>query len=550
MTMNGINRYLMLFCIGLMLTACEESSDPINLFPLPKQLQQRLLPDGVVLKAVARILDLGMEIEMDIKNDQATGFFSNLPAGTYTVEVTFSDAASGVVLATAKRPVEIGHSAGEVAFGKDDYVYPDDDSDRYSNLDEIRFSRNPADPDDFPIPRRVFITSDSGPADLSQWPDAGGKTGVLAGDAICQTRANEAGVEGTFRAWLSDDSNDAYCHVMGLGGKKGSCVSSASTTSAYVRTDNFLVARSLDDLIKSGEMYSAIQFDERGTDLIGSNPKGPNLSVWTGTNALGKVGGSSSSGGHCNNWTSTSVDDRGSYGYGQKTANGWTAAWDAPCGGEYSRARLYCFQETPVDDDLVDHDVEPLYKTAPAKKVFVTSETGTGDLSSWPDSDGRSGIDAGNAICQNLARKAEYANADKFTAWLSSSTADAIDSLLQSSGPWVRPDGVLIAKDRTDLIDGSIFTSISQAERENKKKKEEYITSASSVWTGTQSTGRNSQDAQGQPLNCDDWSSSASSAQGKYGNADDTSYGWTANANNNGTLSCDVQGRLYCFEND
>jgi hypothetical protein len=528
--MNGINRYLMLFCIGLMLTACEESSDPVNLFPLPKQLQQRMLPDGLVLKAVARIPELSMETAMDIKNDQAMGFFRNLPAGTYTVKVTFSDAASGVVLATAKRQVEIGHSAGEVAFGEDDYVYPDDDGDRYSNLDEIRVKKNPADPDNFPIPRRVFITSDSGPADLSQWPDAGGKTGILAGDAICQTRADRANLDGTFRAWLSDDSNDAYCHIMGLGGKKGSCVS--STTSVYVRTDNFLVARSLDDLINDGEMYTAIQFDERGNDLVEQSVDGQDLPVWTGTNALGKVGGVSS-GGHCNNWTSSSMDDRGGYGYGQRTRNQWTAAWDAPCGGG-SRARLYCFQVTPY------HKVVPQYKTASAKKVFVTSRDGSGDLSSWPNSGGKSGVDAGNAICENLARKAGYANADKFTAWLSGSVDDAID-LLQSDGPWARPDGVLVAEDGADLQDGSIFTSISQTE------KGDYV--FANVWTGTQSTGRNYHDAQGRRLICNDWSSSASSVQGKHGISVDTFRGWS-DTDESWTLNCDEKSRLYCFERD
>ena len=526
--MNGINRYLVLFCMGMALTACEESTDPVNSFPLPTQLQQRLLPDGIKLKGVARISELDMETPMNIANDQATASFRDLPTGKYTVDVTFSDAVKEMVLATAKRQVEVGSSAGNVAFSEQDYDFPDSDGDRYSNIDEISVKKNPADPDNFPIPRRVFITSDPGPADLSQWPDAGGKTGILAGDAICQARAEQANLDGTFRAWLSDDSNDAYCHVMGHSGKKGSCVS--DTVAAYVRTDNFLVAKSLDKLLSANEMYTAIQLDEHGKNLIEQNLDGPNLSVWTGTNASGTVGGT---GGHCNNWTSSSMDDQGGYGYGQRTLGQWTAAWDAPCGSE-SKGRLYCFQVTPY------HHVTPQYKTASAKKVFVTSLKGSGDLSSWPDSDGKLGIDAGNAICQNLAHKEGYDNADKFTAWLSDSVNDAID-LLQSEGPWARHDGVLVAKNSADLEDGSIFTSISQTE------KGDYVNA--NVWTGTQSTGRNYHDAQGRRLICNDWSSSAPSAQGKFGLSFDTFRSWS-DIDDIGASSCDKEGRLYCFEND
>jgi hypothetical protein len=284
----------------------------------------------------------------------------------------------------------------------------------------------------------------------------------------------------------------------------------------------------------ANEMYTAIQLDEHGNNLIEQNLDGPYLPVWTGTNASGRVGGVRSQGGHCNNWTSSSIDDQGGYGYGQRTLGQWTAAWDAPCVGDSSKARLYCFQVTPY------HDVVPQYKTASAKKVFVTSRAGSGDLSSWPDSDGKFGIDAGNAICQNLARKAGYANADKFIAWLSGSVDDAID-LLQSKGPWARPDGVLVAEDSADLEDGSIFTSISQTEKGDYKDV--------SVWTGTQFTGRNYHDAQGRRFICDDWSSSASSVQGRHGSSGGTFRGWT-DVDEIWTISCDAKSRLYCFESD
>ena len=60
----------------------------------------------------------------------------------------------------------------------------------------------------------VFVTSVNGSGDLGSWPGAGGNTGLAAGDAIWQARADAAGLTGTFKAWLSDSSTDAkgaYC---------------------------------------------------------------------------------------------------------------------------------------------------------------------------------------------------------------------------------------------------------------------------------------------------------------------------------------------------
>ncbi len=52
------------------------------------------------------------------------------------------------------------------------------------------------------LSHQVFVTSVKGSGDLSTWPDANGKTGIEAGDAICQARAQTAGLSGTFIAWL------------------------------------------------------------------------------------------------------------------------------------------------------------------------------------------------------------------------------------------------------------------------------------------------------------------------------------------------------------
>src|SRR5690606_9522063 len=75
------------------------------------------------------------------------------------------------------------------------------------------------------VPRRVFVTSTKGTADLSSWPEAGGAVGLAAGDAICRARATASGFSNatSYRAWLSSGTSDAFCHVQGRTGKIRAC---------------------------------------------------------------------------------------------------------------------------------------------------------------------------------------------------------------------------------------------------------------------------------------------------------------------------------------
>ena len=70
--------------------------------------------------------------------------------------------------------------------------------------------------------RVAFVTSVTGTADLGSWPESGSAVGAAAGDAICRTLAADAGLAnaGTFIAWLSTTTDDAYCRLHGFSGKK------------------------------------------------------------------------------------------------------------------------------------------------------------------------------------------------------------------------------------------------------------------------------------------------------------------------------------------
>ena len=58
-------------------------------------------------------------------------------------------------------------------------------------------------------------------------------------------------------------------------------------------------------------------------------------------------------------------------------------------------------------------------------RVFMTSTTGTGDLSTWADAHGLSGLAAADEICRTRAAAASLADADSYVAFLSDTRDDA-----------------------------------------------------------------------------------------------------------------------------
>jgi len=359
----------------------------------------------------------------------------------------------------------------------------------------------------------VFVTSVTGSVNFASWADAGGATGLAAADAVCKARASIAGLSGTFMAWLSDNVDDAYCRIHELTGKKSAnCGQSTLPVAAgpWVRTDGFPFSGTIDQLVNSGVVYSPIMYDEF------ANPVAQNLGIYTGTYRNGTMGSL-----NCSNWTSTSFSEYAVIGTVQGTTAAWTDYAASTCNGS---ARLLCF-ETGVG--ALHSGFQQSGKIA-----FVTSVSGNGDLSSWLDAGGSSGIAAGDAICQARASAAGWANASVFKAWLSNSLVDAQERIL-STGPWVRPDGVIVATDKTDLLDGILFTGISQDEFGN-------YAGSNRVWTGTAIAGLRTLE------NCNDWSMSDNLLMGTRGVSSYTLDGWT---NDYASTSCDTTSmHLYCFE--
>lgn len=164
----------------------------------------------------------------------------------------------------------------------------------------------------------AFVTSLLGTADLGSWPDAGGKTGVAAADAICQARAAAGSLENpsTFKAWISDSTTNAKDRFL--------------SNVARVRPDGVKVADSLTDMLDS-VLDSSINVTELG-DYVGNN------AVWTATHPTGLLSGDS-----CSDWTSSSSISSARTGSSNAADSAWTLTFTSSC--SFASSRLYCIED-------------------------------------------------------------------------------------------------------------------------------------------------------------------------------------------------------------
>jgi PKD repeat protein len=145
--------------------------------------------------------------------------------------------------------------------------------------------------------------------------------GLVGADEKCQAAAEEAGLGGTWTAWLSDDAEDAIGRI---------------PDGQYQLVDGTVIAGDKADLT-DGMLNAAINLDEVGDPKSGF--------AWTGTNTSGTNTES-----NCQNWTDNSVEDFcqpgisgcGDRGVSSATNADWTQISGAPaqCNVQFS---LYCF---------------------------------------------------------------------------------------------------------------------------------------------------------------------------------------------------------------
>lgn len=306
-------------------------------------------------------------------------------------------------------------------------------------------------------PNRVFVTSTAYlPAQLG---------GISGADIKCSEVAAQAGMGGSFIAWLSSSQVDARDRL--------------GSASGWLNTREYPFADQQAELLTQGQVYYPIAYDESGLPVTGK--------VATGTTASGTAAAE-----NCDDWSSSAADTALVSGELSAGSLLWTEDDDgSPCSEPY---HIYCFQ--------IDHHAE-LYPTpSQGRTVFVSSQ---------PFALGPSGRAAADALCTEDASQEGYQG--QYVALLGTSSESALARLVTPSRPWVRPDGMVIASS-TASITGQLAVAITEQ--------------ADGTHLGGALVFGSDDLADPVDLNCEDWTNPAASVpaviQGKTGYTDERWY--------------------------
>ena len=140
----------------------------------------------------------------------------------------------------------------------------------------------------------VFVTSGLTQGDLRFGASATMPSGRLVADAHCAVEAAEAGLGGTFVAWISTGNSSAVA-LLGDGVR-------------WVRTDGRLVFPSKASISAGNPPSLPIDRDARGA-VVDGDADGGSAYVWTGTQNNGM-----SAGDPCANWSTTGAGGQGRHG--------------------------------------------------------------------------------------------------------------------------------------------------------------------------------------------------------------------------------------------
>ncbi|HSD89603.1 MAG TPA: EGF domain-containing protein [Kofleriaceae bacterium] len=377
--------------------------------------------------------------------------------------------------------------------------------------------------------RITFVTAATGQGNLSAWAGATG-TGLAAADSICAAAATARSLPGIYRAWMSDATSDAYCRAHNLLGvkKANSCGLGALPVAAgpWVRTgDSNPVFPTIDKLLApTRQTFYAANRDEAGTEIASAADR-----VWTATDDSGVYTTNT-----CGDWTSNSSAAFGGVGAVFGGGTSWTreTATDPACSNSY---HLRCVE---VNSGPA---LPPRHPQGAYKKAFITSVTGNGNLFTWPDANGVTGFSAANAICQSRARYAGYANPQTFKAFMTYYPYSISSWIVNSTYPYVRPDGVQLGATRADLLDNKLGAAWDQTELNVYRQGN---ADAGAVWTGLSTTGSYATTLSS--YLCSSWSYAGSGYYGSSGRYD-LADGRALYISTTGS-TCDLLQPIYCVE--
>ncbi|HVU04171.1 MAG TPA: hypothetical protein VHE30_20580 [Polyangiaceae bacterium] len=367
--------------------------------------------------------------------------------------------------------------------------------------------------------RIAFLTKQTGTANFKSWPNApsSASTGLEAADGICQAEALAAGYHGTFAAFLSTkNADDAGCRLFGLHGTVAAKCGQASMPvdhAPWLAMNGLPIALGATAVVADG-WDLPIPFSADGTTP-------GNSLVWTGSNP-GAVG----SGSDCTAWGATT-------GFTSMDIflDSYIMSYDGGSSCSDNR-NLACFQigGTFFGPNTL-HQVQ-------GRRLFVSKGQLTGNMTHAS----LTGVAAADALCQEEASAAGYANSSAFHAYLGSATADAMCHVIGKTGTvgtkcglsqfptdvsWRRADDYPVGT-VAELLANQLTAPILFAADGSRQ-------AAVRPWTGTQGGGSTQQ-------NCSDWTSATGS--GYVGSPRPTSSGWSFYS----TGSCSAPAPVYCFE--
>ncbi len=290
--------------------------------------------------------------------------------------------------------------------------------------------------------RIIFPITDANLIFVTSTTYAAGALGGLAGaDAICQMRATDAGLTGTYRAWLSTNGTGATNAITRLGTSRG-----------WVRPDGKPFIDTTTDLANGRLMYPP-RVDEFGVDL-GSRD------VLTNTAADGTLATTANT--CCANYTSTTSSDAALGGSSSAGETLFTAYFGLQCN---EPANLYCFEVGRTT---------PVTATPTAgRRAFVSDEFFVSG----------GGITAADAICASEASAAGLSGT--YLAALATITSSVQSRFETSGAPWVRADGLPLASTAQALFSGAMMDTPPVVNASGTKWYESTAWNGALSWTST-----------------------------------------------------------------
>lgn len=326
----------------------------------------------------------------------------------------------------------------------------------------------------------VFVTSSTFDGNLG---------GVAGADMKCATAATQAGLPGTYKAWLATSGAGAATRLSGARG--------------WVRVDGKPVADTVSPPgLQSGKIFYPISLDEAGSTIPSATPF-----AFTGSNP----DGSAVNGFTCGDWVNAAGS--ASLGAGFAGPYRWTSDRLDSC----ATGRLYCFGVSRS---------APLTLSAPPathRIAFLSSANLT-----------MTGVAAADQICATEATNVGLAGT--FKAWIATTarSADSPFNLSVGRGGWYRPDGMPIFVDPGQLGTAQAFPETPIAQLANGG----YVSSSVEVWTGMATTNGIPFDTQ----SCVSWTSAAGTGYVGAGS-------WAGRDGVSSALSsCSSTNRVYCLQ--